>query len=366
MNKQKQINYIMEKISYWSSYIKLCNKESYTDINHISEGFVQQLLNIIYDVSLVNLNNVHVNYPGLDLGDLEKGIGIQVTSRRDSKKIEETYKKIFSTRNKDGGKIIGQIFNKQILFIILSPEDTVKFNKKTLDKLKKVSNGKFTQKDIINISELLNKIISLFDENNDKFQKIYNTISTHIDKLPVLKNDSVVVEEILSCFNRPAFTVEFSDECNLADFEKALKNTISLINTGKDSEGIIKTYNVNDIASKDIKLKFSEVVNGINKLRKIFCEMQFREYVTSCKCGNSKCKVIYNKGFEVSCMMNDLRTLILNYVSKISVLAGCDILLKPLYYRKNLISLKYDKRKKSGLCNEMSSVYEYYNKFMEK
>lgn len=300
------------------------------------------------------------------MGDTEKKIGVQVTSRTDSKKIIDTYEKIYSEKNATEGMLIGEIFERQILFVILSLEDKVQLRKTTVDKIEILSKGNFKQKNIIYIKDLIRDIISLFDENNAKFQEIYTVISMNIETLPEIKNDAEVVEDILSCFNRPAFTVEFRDECNLADFEIALKNTISLINTGRDLDNNIKKYNVNDIASKEIKKKFLEVVDGINKLRKIFCDMQTRGYATRCKCGKVECKLIFNNDFEFSWLMNDLRTIILHYVWDISKIAGCDFSLVPSYCPEKLSNDIYKNDSKGNLCKDMDYLYEYHNSQMNR
>lgn len=82
MLKQQEINYMIEKMSCWITYIKISNSNSYTDINKISEGFVMNLLNIIFDWDLKDLNKEKMNYPGIDLGDSSKGVAVQLPLKR--------------------------------------------------------------------------------------------------------------------------------------------------------------------------------------------------------------------------------------------------------------------------------------------
>lgn len=60
------------------------------DINIHAETFYCGLLNIIFDYNLVNLNSIKQNAKSIDLGDLNKGISIQVTSTASLKKIKDT------------------------------------------------------------------------------------------------------------------------------------------------------------------------------------------------------------------------------------------------------------------------------------
>lgn len=83
----------------------------------------------------------------------------------------------------------------------------------------------------------------------------------------------------------------FRDECNLGDFDVAIKNTISLINTGKSADGMSLKYNVNDVNDKVTKGRLSEIVMGLNYLRKIFAEMKNRGYAAECKCGETSEKL---------------------------------------------------------------------------
>lgn len=95
MKKQVQIQYVIEKLSYFCHYIKTNNRNSFTDINVLAEGFLMNLLNIVLRLDLQNLNEQQINYPGVDLGDLSAKTAFQVTSQRDSKKIIETYETVF-------------------------------------------------------------------------------------------------------------------------------------------------------------------------------------------------------------------------------------------------------------------------------
>lgn len=353
MKKQVQIQYVTEKLSYFCHYVKMSNRNSFTDINVHAEGFLMNILNMILGLDLQNLNEQQINYPGVDLGDISAKIAFQVTSKKDSKKIIETYETVF--KDYKGIGTVADIFSEHIYFLVIHEKKTV-FQKKTLEQITRVSQGRFQETDILDINDIIKKVVALYDKDYERFMQVYNLISRTVDTLPFIPTDKIVVEEMLTCFNRPAFTVAFRDECNLGDFDAAIKNTISLINTGKSSDGMLLKYNVNDINDRVIKGRLSEIVAGLNYLRKIFAEMKKRGYATECKCGDPKCKMIFNNDFEFCWLMNDLRIVILFFADKLAQLVGCDFNVFPEYME---IKECGETSEKLRVC--MDEVYTYHN-----
>lgn len=353
MKKQVQIQYVIEKLSYFCQYVKINNRNSFTDINLLAEGFLMNLVNIVLGLDLCNLNEQQINYPGVDLGDLFAKIAFQVTSKKDSKKIIETYETVLKDY-KGIGKVT-DVFSEHIYFLIIDEKKTI-FQKKTLEQITRASQGRFHETDILDINDIIKKVVSLYDKDYERFMQVYYLISRTIDTLPFIPTDKIVVEEILTCFNRPAFTVAFRDECNLGDFDAAIMNTISLINTGKSVDGILLKYNVNDVNDKVIKGRLAEIVTGLNYLRKIFTEMKKRGYATECECGDPKCKMIFNNDFEFCWLMNDLRIVILFFADKLAQSVGCDFNVFPEYME---IKKCGETSEKLRVC--MDEVYAYHN-----
>jgi hypothetical protein len=91
----KYINYIVETINVLRQEIISRNQMGLLDDNIHIENFVCYLLNEIFSYQLINLNSEQRNSPGIDLGDSNKGIGIQVTATKTSAKINSTLKTIF-------------------------------------------------------------------------------------------------------------------------------------------------------------------------------------------------------------------------------------------------------------------------------
>ena len=86
----KQIRRITELLAIWFAKIRLNTALSYYDINKAAEDLVVDILNILYDYELFNLNDKYPNFPVLDIGDENIGIGFQVTSSIDTEKIYST------------------------------------------------------------------------------------------------------------------------------------------------------------------------------------------------------------------------------------------------------------------------------------
>ncbi|MEK9131915.1 MAG: SMEK domain-containing protein [Patescibacteria group bacterium] len=93
MERQNLISDVVSYFSRLESSVKISNSNGLTDINTHSEDFFCNLLNKIFDLNLVNLNVVKLNFPSVDLGDEKKQISIQITSECTNKKIKETIEK---------------------------------------------------------------------------------------------------------------------------------------------------------------------------------------------------------------------------------------------------------------------------------
>lgn len=71
-------------------YIELSNDVGEFDINKRSEDFFNGLLNLMFNLNLINMNKLRMNFPAIDLGDKENRVCYQVTAESTSSKIKET------------------------------------------------------------------------------------------------------------------------------------------------------------------------------------------------------------------------------------------------------------------------------------
>jgi len=90
---QKYFDEIVEKLNIVRNEIECKAKLGLMDGNIHFENYIKGILNILFNLNLINLNEAGNNYPGIDLGDCQAGVGYQVTSTRTSKKINDTLEK---------------------------------------------------------------------------------------------------------------------------------------------------------------------------------------------------------------------------------------------------------------------------------
>ena len=95
MKIQEVHNHIRDRLAYLSATVKGASAMGQTDIHRLSEIIVYPVLKIALKLpALRNLNaQERQNFPGIDLGDPQAGVGIQVTASADASKIRDTIKK---------------------------------------------------------------------------------------------------------------------------------------------------------------------------------------------------------------------------------------------------------------------------------
>lgn len=107
--------------------------------------------------------------------------------------------------------------------------------------------------------------------------------------------DKQIIELLSECFDRPAFTTRFWSESNIPDFEKAIKDTIEVLNTGvhrlRDGTEIRRIPSRHRVSDKDVKSKLSEITKLVVNLRDSFIELKRKKEIRPCECGEVDCSV---------------------------------------------------------------------------
>ncbi len=176
LKKAEFVDRISESLSILEVYIKNQNAIGKFDINKECEDFFCEFLNIVFDLQLMNQNELEMNFPAVDLGDKESRVCYQVTSTNDRKKIKYTLEK----------------FKEKKLY-----EDYEEVNIFILGRKSKYKKGKDLEYDefdfdikenVLGFEELF-KIISKI-KNIDKLEEIYKMIQKNLIRVHMIKGKS--------------------------------------------------------------------------------------------------------------------------------------------------------------------------------
>jgi hypothetical protein len=202
------IGKLIDNLSKLQGQIDFRCQVGLTDLNKYCEDFIKEVLNICYDLNMVNLNDNRVNEPGLDLGDKGNKIAFQVTSTGTSDKVNHTLDSITEDQ-----------FNKyeKIKIFILGKKQS-KYTAVRDDLLKKYS---FEISDIMDISDLCRQTISLkYDilyQLYQLFEKEFQIVITEIEipnnegKYPTSLSDKLEIVPNTICQNAQKFLMEYTE-----------------------------------------------------------------------------------------------------------------------------------------------------------
>ncbi len=256
-------------------YIELvCKNETLlhlTNSNTASEHFFCQFLNIVYDLSLINLNTLSPNYPAIDLGDSKNRLAFQVSVNGKARKIQDTLTKSdphYTTKiglkpNIAATKyphlkfmIIGK---KQGKYTTLKIPQGVQFN---------------PENDIIDVSTLLKDLqASPTNILNQLAALISKEVSVGAGIIAAIPHsDQNALKVYRRHFDRPFMQDDWRYERSFLDFQHQCEEAISLLNSGVlDNQSITKSRHDFDDATD------AEVLNNIyHEFRNILAEFRKR------------------------------------------------------------------------------------------
>lgn len=101
LERKRLIEELTTYFSVLQHYVRPSSQGGLVDINIISEDFVACILNALRGWKLKNVNIGRSNVPAIDLLDKSNRIGIQVTSKGNSKKINSTIKSLVESEFKE-------------------------------------------------------------------------------------------------------------------------------------------------------------------------------------------------------------------------------------------------------------------------
>ena len=161
------------------------------DANIKHEYTIKNILNIVYDLNIINTNDIKSNYPGIDLIDEINKTVYQISSEKDKKdKIDDTIKKI------EKNDLIKEHNISHIAVIFLTKEK-ISFRNNSKETWEKWAKDHNVFLEYYNLDELKTKIINkLKKEHND--EKIYRLLQY----LQINKKDDLLTFEIPLYYNK--------------------------------------------------------------------------------------------------------------------------------------------------------------------
>lgn len=180
------IQKIITNLAFLSKSTSMENVIGLLNSNRGAQPFFQGLFNQVLDLNLVDLDieSNTTNYPGIDLGDYDKKIAIQITTDSSSTKIKDTIN-IFQTNDKCAG------FSRLIIFIIGNKQGyTTNFP----------TNGRFSfdpEKDIWDDNFLTKEINKISDI--DKLQSLLTFLEDWLS--PIMFPETLIDEDIKNCIS---------------------------------------------------------------------------------------------------------------------------------------------------------------------
>jgi tetratricopeptide (TPR) repeat protein len=181
MVMKQELDRVLFLISLWVATIKSNNAVGFFDINKVSEGVALKLLNEIYEYNLENLNYEKINHPGIDLGDKTNKIGFQITSQKDSRKIEKNLRTFVKISLKD--------YSNGIRFLILNQEKKPRLKK---EKYKNIYPGFDHEQHILTANDLIKEIRRKYDTDMESFLCIKEILENGLGKIEVYSKDKKI------------------------------------------------------------------------------------------------------------------------------------------------------------------------------
>lgn len=173
---------VTKYLSIIQAYVHMQNCKGLFDINKYCEDVFCGLLNIVYDLNLINLNSINYNFPAVDLGDYNRRICFQVTSTNDISKIRYTVDKFIEKGlNRDFADLFILILgNKKNYTTDINTEGRFLFN---------------ISKNVMDISDLAITI------NNFEVSKINDILSYLKSTVRMELSNSYQDKELFNSFN---------------------------------------------------------------------------------------------------------------------------------------------------------------------
>ncbi|MBB3978628.1 hypothetical protein GGQ64_003863 [Rhizobium azooxidifex] len=117
------IGQIVDELAAIAHQVDMRGKIGDVALNSLLENFFRDVLNLVHGWNLVNLNTKRSNEPGLDLGDADAKVAVQITSSASSPKVKKTLEKVTADHLRVYDRILVlAIGNKQGSYTLDTPD----------------------------------------------------------------------------------------------------------------------------------------------------------------------------------------------------------------------------------------------------
>lgn len=150
MRKKEKIDKIAELFARFRAEVQNLNSLNLYDINIHAENVIIPILNLVYGVNLININNKEKNSSAIDLIDIENRIAVQVTSTATGEKVKHTIDEFIKGKRAED-------FDTLLIYIITEKQ------KKYSDNIFVLAHDNeldFSEKQILDYSDILKELNS--------------------------------------------------------------------------------------------------------------------------------------------------------------------------------------------------------------
>lgn len=162
------IGQIIDELTAVSQQVKSRAGLQLYDLNRYLEDFFKDILNLVYGYKLINLNDDRSNNPGLDLGDEGAKVAFQITSTKNSSKVNKTLE-----------KAVGQIVKYPTIYVLILQDKQSSYT--GLDQAFALPFS-FTEAHILDTGDVLKKVLSL---PIDRLQTLHELVSKNVARVKI-------------------------------------------------------------------------------------------------------------------------------------------------------------------------------------
>lgn len=197
---------IRNQITAYQMNVKSDNKAHRYNINDRAEAFTIPLLKLLFGWDhLQDLNKISPNFPGIDLGDYENRIAIQVTSDTSLEKVKGTITQFVSNTHYEH-------FDRLVVLMIQDRNST--YNQKIIDDLCQEKLRFNQNNDILDLSGLMQFIKSISVKDLKEVLILFQDETGFIEKSPA-STPSEPAKHIFSAPSDPPFESGLLNLCEI-------------------------------------------------------------------------------------------------------------------------------------------------------